>query len=212
MARRLSKSRRRARRRSRTRGREGPRRLSRRQRRRRLGRRVTATCLLLAVALTIRGGPGPAAITTPEVPPAGVPRVEVELGGARFLLEVADDQESRHVGLSGRQHLPPRGGMLFVYPTPQPLSFVMRDCPNPLDLAFLGPEGEVLGVEHMEPEAPRGPDETAEQYEARLPRYDSPGPAQFAIEIAGGRLRDLGVGAGDRARFEHEALVRIASP
>ena len=62
----------------------------------------------------------------------------------------------------------------------------------------------------MRPEPPRGRAESLSQYESRLPEYASEAPAQFAIEVAGGRLSALGVRVGDRIPFDGEALIAWA--
>jgi hypothetical protein len=128
----------------------------------------------------------------------GLPTREVTIGGERFLLEVADQPGTRYRGLGGRTVIPRNGGMLFVHAAPSPLAFVMRDCPIPIDVAFLDAEGRVLNLHTMPPEPPRRDGESAAAYEARLPSYPSAGPAQYAIELAGGRFAELGVGKGDR--------------
>lgn len=128
----------------------------------------------------------------------GLPTREVVIGGERFRLEVAADPQTQYRGLGGRTEIPRNAGMLFVNASPRPLAFVMRDCPIPIDVAFLDAEGRVLNVHTMPPEPPRRPDESAGDYEARLPAYPSAGPAQYAIELAGGRFAELGVGKGDR--------------
>jgi uncharacterized membrane protein (UPF0127 family) len=87
---------------------------------------------------------------------------------------------------------------------------VMRDCPQPIDVAFLDAEGRVVAVHAMSPEPPRRPGETSYQYERRLPEYPSGAPAQFAVEVAGGRLAQLGVGVGSRLAFDSTALASRA--
>lgn len=134
----------------------------------------------------------------------------VELAGEVFDLELALDAPTRFRGLGGRSAVARDGGMLFVYRRAQPLSVVMRDCPIPLDVAFLDARGVVLAVHAMQPEPPRRPDETPLRYEARLPRYESGRPAQFILETVGGRLAELGVRPGDRAQLDAAGLVMRA--
>lgn len=128
----------------------------------------------------------------------GLPTREVVIGGERFRLEVAADPHTQYRGLGGRSEIPRNGGMLFVHASPRPLAFVMRDCLVPIDVAFLDADGRVLNVHTMPPEPPRRSGESADAYEARLPAYPSAGAAQYAIELAGGRFAELGVGRGDR--------------
>ena len=135
-----------------------------------------------------------------------LPTTEVEIGGERFRLEVAREPAAQFRGLGGRTHLDPHGGMLFVFPFPRTTAFVMRDCPIPIDVAFLDPTGRVIAVHEMTPEPPRGADESETTYEARLTQYPSGLPAMFAIETAGGRLRQLGVKGGDLIDLDAAAL------
>ena len=64
-------------------------------------------------------------------------------------------------GLGGRTHIDPHGGMLFVFPFRTPTAFVMRDCPVPIDVAFLDSSGRVIAVHEMTPEPPRRAGESA---------------------------------------------------
>ena len=132
----------------------------------------------------------------------GLPTREVTIGGERFLLEVADEPGTQYRGLGGCTVIPRNGGMLFVHAAPRPLAFVMRDCPIPIDVAFLDAEGRVLNVHTMQPEPPRREGESVAAYEARLRSHPSAGAAQYAIELAGGRFAELGVGKGDRIDVE----------
>jgi uncharacterized membrane protein (UPF0127 family) len=133
--------------------------------------------------------------------------VFVALGGETFTLELALDPATRQRGLSGRGEIPRNGGMLFVLPRPGPLAMVMRDCPAPIDVAFLDAQGRVVAVHEMAVEPPRAPGESPYAYEARLPLYPSGSPVHFAIETAGGRLRELGIGVGARVALDAPALI-----
>jgi uncharacterized membrane protein (UPF0127 family) len=164
-----------------------------------VGAAALSIALALALACGARGGEGDA--------PA---RVWVALGGETFDLELARTPAERQRGLSGRAHIPRNGGMLFVFPRPQPLSMVMRDCPAAIDVAFLDAAGRVVALHEMSPEPPRRPGEGALEYERRLPVYPSGAPAQLAIETAGGRLRQLGIAPGDRVALDVEDLLRGA--
>lgn len=133
----------------------------------------------------------------------------VEIAGRTFHLEVAADPDTRFKGLSGRTHIEDDGGMLFLFDRPQPLNFVMRDCPIDIDIIFLDGSGRVTATHHMLPE-PRLPDEPAEEYEKRLKRYSSKFAAQFVIELKGGTLNEITVKEGDRIPLRLEALKKAA--
>jgi uncharacterized membrane protein (UPF0127 family) len=77
-------------------------------------------------------------------------------------------------------------------------------------VAFLDARGRVVALHEMQPEPPRRPEESPFQYEQRLRSYASGEPVQFAVEIAGGRLRELGIAVGDRIPLDTEVLVRQA--
>jgi uncharacterized membrane protein (UPF0127 family) len=156
-------------------------------------RRLALVCLVLAAA----------AARADDAPPV----LFVPLGGESFRLELALDPETRQLGLSGRTRIAPNQGMLFVFPAPRPLAMVMRDCPVPIDVAFLDAGGVVIAVHEMRPEPPRATEESRLAYEVRLPQYPSGGPAQLAIEVAGGRLRQLGIGPGDRIVLDTQTLI-----
>ena len=147
-----------------------------------------------------------------EAPESKVPErtAWVEIVGQLFELELALDPASRFRGLSGRRSLPSDGGMLFVDPRSRRRAMVMRDCPIPLDVAFLDGGGRVVALHAMAVEPPRGRDEPAAVYEARLPLYDSGATAQFAVEVAGGRLRELGLQVGDPVVFDTKTLLSRA--
>jgi len=140
----------------------------------------------------------------------GVERERVEIAGRVFQLELALDDASRFRGLSGRDHIDENGGMIFVFPRAQRLGFVMRHCPVPIDIAYLDGAGRVVAMHAMEPEAPQGAGESDNEYEMRLRRYDSRFPAQFAVEVRGGTLEELGLETGDLVRFDVQGLKRRA--
>ena len=138
----------------------------------------------------------------------GIERERVEIKGRVFHLELALDEPTRMKGLGGRTSIDEDGGMLFVFPDVRRLGFVMRDCPMPIDIAFLDGAGRVVAIHEMQPEAPRREHESDFDYETRLKRYDSRFPAQFAVEVRGGTLRALGLETGDLIRFDAQGLKR----
>ena len=167
---------------------------------------VAALSLTLAACADREATPG----TSTRPPPAQPETTWVEIAGERFELEVALDPGTRYRGLSGRTGIPKNGGMLFVSRRPGPLAMVMRDCPEPLDVAFLDASGRVVAIHEMKPEPPRSLSESPRDYEARLPSYESGEPALFAIETAGGRLAEVGLAVGDRVVLDARALAARA--
>ncbi len=132
---------------------------------------------------------------------------EVRIKGVNFKLELALTPEERAEGLMGRREIAADGGMLFVFPNQPPfpaeLSFWMKNCLVPIDLLFLDPDGRVVAVHEMEPPLPGTADH-------ELPAYRSSAPAQFAIELKGGRAAELGVTIGDVIELRFEELLKMA--
>jgi len=141
---------------------------------------------------------------------AGADVETVKIGSDWFHLELAIDNATRIKGLGGRDYIAPDGGMLFVFPTSNVGSFVMRDCSVPIDIAFLDGAGRVVAMHHMTVEPPRGEDESDLAYNNRLKQYPSRFPMVFAIETAGGRLGEVGLKVGDRVRFGARDLRKRA--
>jgi len=139
----------------------------------------------------------------------------VTIKGETFFLELALDDETRFKGLSGRTHIEPDGGMLFVFPNASVRQFVMRDCFTDIDIIYLDGSGRVVAQHAMVKEPPRGPGEGEvgeinRRYENRLRRYSSRHPAQFVIELAPGSLDRLELSEGDRIDLDIDRLKRIA--
>nr|WP_246146601.1 DUF192 domain-containing protein [Maritimibacter alkaliphilus] len=67
-------------------------------------------------------------------------------GTARFSVEIADDDAERAQGLMFRESLPSGQGMLFIYESPRPASFWMKNTLIPLDMIFVGADGVVRNV------------------------------------------------------------------
>lgn len=108
---------------------------------------------------------------------------------------LADTAEARETGLSDRQRLPRREGMLFVYPEPQPEDnrFWMYQTPMPLDIAFLDEEGTIRNSFSMRPCVTDDPDSCNHHYAGV--------EHQAVLEVNKGLLEALGVGEGDQLRL-----------
>ena len=171
-----------------------------------------AVCVLAIALAALAGGceetAGKAAAgTTP-----------VKIKGKTFFLEVAADAQVRNKGLGDRKSIDDDGGMIFVFMKPDVLSFVMRDCPIPIDVIFTDGSGKILSMYAMVPEAPRSPEEGkptddprvpgsgAMKYELRLKQYNSKYPAAFVVELQGGMIEKLGLKESDKIDFDAAGL------
>ena len=160
----------------------------------------TATLVAAAVATTAVLFPIGCGSSTP---PTTAP---VTVAGRTFQCRLSIDNDSREPGLGGVASLGPDEGMLFAFNDSAARTFWMRGCVMDLDIAFIDPLGFVTAVHTMPKEELQRPDETEDQYQARLKRYPSIAPAQYALEVAPGTLAPLGVKRGTRIEFDRASL------
>ena len=107
-----------------------------------------------------------------------------------FTVELALSDRQQMQGLMFRRSLAPDRGMLFVYPTDQPIAMWMKNTYIPLDMLFLRADGRIINIiENVPPET--------------LDSRPSEGPARAALELPGGTAARLGIRAGDRVVHEH---------
>ena len=67
--------------------------------------------------------------------------------GTKLTIEVADTQESRELGLSGRAEIASGKGMLFVFDHPGKYGFWMKDMKFSIDMVWINQDGVVVHVE-----------------------------------------------------------------
>ncbi len=128
----------------------------------------------------------------------------MEINGHQFHLELALTREAAYQGLSDRSQIAADGGMLFVFKSEHKLAMVMRRCPVPIDVIFLGPTGRVLNWHEMQVEQPEIRDDPSRENDLHL--YWSESPGQFAIELKGGTTRILGLKRGQKINLPLEEL------
>jgi len=119
----------------------------------------------------------------------------VRIGETTFTVEVADSLKARARGLSGRASLPPGSGMLFIFEGTGIHAFWMKDMMFPLDLVWIG---EQCAVEHLTPDVPPP---TPEQADSDLPRFRSPLPVKYVLEINAGQAAAGNIQVGDPVAF-----------
>ena len=106
------------------------------------------------------------------------------INGISLNAEIADTDETRRLGLGGRAGIGEEG-MLFIFSSPQKVSFWMRGVTFPIDIGFFNEEGILFQVEEMTPSPP--------PYRS----YRSQGDVQYALEVAPGwfRRHEIEIGA-----------------
>jgi len=130
------------------------------------------------------------------------PRPTVTINGRTWSVEIAMTRRRRWQGLSGRTHLEPDEGMLFIYPSPQPLQYCMRNCLIPIDIAFIDSRFRVVSTYTM----------AVEPDLAGRVLYASGAPAQYALELPAGALAAAGVKPGDTVILQNTPDAAKAQP
>ncbi len=97
---------------------------------------------------------------------------------------IADDPAERAQGLMNREELAAKTGMLFIYETPRPASFWMKNTLIPLDMVFMDAQGT---IRHIHPSA--------------VPLDLTPVPGNLPGDPDPNRLMVLEIGGGEAARL-----------
>jgi uncharacterized protein len=139
--------------------------------------------MLLIVGLVLGGAARAAAGVEFAVTPLEV----VTQSGRRhpFTVEMAVSAQQLAQGLMYRTQLPERGGMLFDFGRPQPVSMWMKNTRIPLDMVFIAVDGRIVGI--AERTTPMSTDVIS-----------APEPVRAVLELRGGTAERLGIVAGDR--------------
>lgn len=103
-----------------------------------------------------------------------------------FRFELADTQEKRIQGLSGRRDVPANYGLLFVFESAGRPGFWMKDMYVAIDMIWLSEDGTVLGIE--EAVAPETYPEV----------FYPPAPVRYVLETRAYEARAQGWEAGSR--------------
>ena len=109
----------------------------------------------------------------------------VKVEGHKLELTVAYSTEAQMRGLMGVTDLKEGQGMIFVYDTPQVLSFWMKNTLIPLSIAYVKSDGQIAAIQEMYPELGK-PD-------WELKSYPSKEIVKYAIEVPAGWFEKVGV-------------------
>ncbi|MEX0917103.1 MAG: DUF192 domain-containing protein [Candidatus Paceibacterota bacterium] len=108
------------------------------------------------------------------------------LGEILLLVEVADSEEERRRGLSGRENLSHGRGMLFVFPEPGKHGIWMKDMLFSLDILWLDEEGKIVTIAE---------NVTADSYPEV---FQSGEDALYVLEMRAGFVDDLSIEVGHK--------------
>lgn len=111
--------------------------------------------------------------------------------GSKIKLEVATTPQQQAMGLMYRPALPDDRGMLFPFPSPQPVSFWMFNVPVSLDMVFIY-QGEVKAIANSVPPCKKQP----------CPTYGPNTLIDQVIELRSGRAAELGLKTGNKVKID----------
>jgi uncharacterized membrane protein (UPF0127 family) len=79
-----------------------------------------------------------------------LPTIQLWLGAERLTAEMALTPQEIRTGMMFRTNMAENEGMIFVL-SPQRASFWMKNCPLPLSVAYIDPDGVILEIRDLEP-------------------------------------------------------------
>ncbi len=113
----------------------------------------------------------------------------VTIKGQTFAVELADDDQSRAIGLMFRKEMADDQGMLFVFPDSQRRAFWMKNTLIPLDILYFDQNRRLISISENTP--------PCKNTTTRCPNYPSKGPTQYVLEINAGLSKNYGFSVGD---------------
>ena len=111
----------------------------------------------------------------------------INVAGIELEVELAVTPEEHILGLMYRDKMEDNGGMLFVFPKEEILSFWMKDTCIPLSIAFIKANGQIVQIEAMKP--------------YNLAAHVSREPVKYALEMKDGWFKIHNVKEGNAVKI-----------
>ncbi|WP_133501357.1 DUF192 domain-containing protein [Cognatilysobacter terrigena] len=106
----------------------------------------------------------------------------VELGGKRYVVEIANTEETRERGLMFREEMAADHGMLFLHDREEPLAYWMKHTKIPLDILYFDTGRKLVSQQRDVPPCTLGD---------ACPPYPSGTPARYVLELNAGQAEQL---------------------
>jgi hypothetical protein len=81
-----------------------------------------------------------------------LPTLKIYLGAETLDAELALTEKEEMTGMMFRTNIQETDSMLFVLPVQQRASFWMKNCPESISAAYIGPDGVIQEIHHLEKE------------------------------------------------------------
>lgn len=98
-------------------------------------------------------------------------------------VEIAESEETRHLGLMYRENMQEDQGMLFLFPAEEYQSFYMKNTIMPLDIMFINSKKQIVKIHKN----------TVPYSEKSLPSMN---PAIYVVEVVAGFADKYGIKEG----------------
>ena len=116
----------------------------------------------------------------------------VELGGTRYKVELATNDETRARGLMFRDQMAEDHGMLFIHDRQELQAYWMKNTRIALDILYFDDARRLVSQQRDVPPCSAGD---------RCPPYPSSGPARYVLELNAGQAQKLGLQDGTLITF-----------
>ena len=182
-----------------------------RHRLRQFNRVQVAKVVLFVMALVLAAGCKKAETTSAQ-PPADslnrqlptqaqptLPKMKIYLAAETLNAELAITPREEETGLMYRTDITDQTAMLFVLPQQMRASFWMTNCPVSLSAAYIGPDGVIEEIHHLEKND-------------NIPVVASHDNIQYVLEVNDGWFQRHGVNPGMLIRTEAGSLQQTFYP
>ena len=113
---------------------------------------------------------------------AGASQPWVEIGGQRYQVELAKDDDARARGLMFRDAMEDGRGMLFIHDAQAPQAYWMKNTKIPLDILYFDNNRKLVSQQRDVPPCSLGD---------ACPSYPSNAPARYVLELNAGHAEKL---------------------
>jgi len=112
------------------------------------------------------------------------------INDSKILVELADTDQKRALGLSGKDSLPENQGMLFIFSQPDYYSFWMKDMRFALDFIWINAHNVVQINQNIKPVDFQPPESLRSNQ-----------PVDAVLEINAGMAQKLNIKIGDKVKY-----------